>query len=117
MAANADLLRKFAYGENIYIEFYGKNPNGSVLGSTARITFTASDTDEGSPLVEEDTGGSHVSLSDAATGFWIINVPKTAYSTLKEGTSYFFNIWSDDGSDFQLQAKGRLRLNPSIERA
>jgi hypothetical protein len=103
-------------GENLIIRLFAKNPDETVISDPfdQSITLTISKTEGGGPFLSfKDSPW--ITLIDLSAGEWLINIPFAQLNGVQENKSYFYNIWSDDGSRPWLQAKGRLKRLNSIK--
>lgn len=116
MAKQQDITA-FHKGETVVIDLAAKGRDGLTLPSaasyTARITFAS--TAGGVPVLEF-AALPQVGLIDAAGAAWQFVLTAADLSALNEGVTYFYNLWTDNGSgDVLLQAYGEFKLNTSIE--
>ena len=116
MANVVDIL-DFHKGELVEITLLAKNPDGGVLTNPAGATvvMTLCRTVGGAPFVEFSTVNGAVTLVDAPTSAFAIQLLPSQTSTLVEGKSYYYNIWTGVGDSKILQAKGTIKLLSSVE--
>jgi len=104
-------------GEGLRIQFFAKAPGGtSVIASPASqligITIGASYGKSPTNLEFKDK----YTLIDAPTGEFLIALTAANLDPLREGKTYYYNIWSQlSGEDPILQALGELTINSSLE--
>lgn len=115
MPTEHDLI-KWHQGEAVEILFSAKNPDASILTDpeSHTIQMTISTSEDGEALLSFDSVPI-VSLVDIANADFFIQIPDAQLSVLREGVTYYYNIWSQiDPEDPRLQAYGKLRRKGSI---
>lgn len=116
MAKTVD-IDQFFFGESVEFDFYGKERSGAVLGTPASqiITMNIGKTPQGAAEVSVTTATSAITLSDATTGKWLVDVPHSSLSGLTEGKRYYYTITSNlSGEDPMVQAQGKFILKKAI---
>lgn len=119
MATETDIT-EYHKGEYIRILLYTKNRTGSPTPSpeTHTVVMTVSDTLNGEPLITYTEASGNITLSNATTAEYLIEIFEEDQTLLVEGRTYFYNIWNWSNSTptvQNLQVKGRLILQNSIE--
>jgi len=117
MAANIDITG-FHKGEVVDIIFFAKNRDGSVLTSpaTATVSMTIGGSPKDPPTLTFSTATSDISLISAIEGSFRIILDNTDTSTLAEGKTYYYNIWTwQTPTQKVLQAIGKFTLQNSVE--
>ena len=115
--ANVVDIWNFHKGELLAITLLAKNPDGSPLSSpaTTAVTMTLARTVGGTPFVEFSTANGAITLSDAPTSTFGIQLVPSQTSALVEGKTYYYNIWTGIADAKILQAKGTIKLINSVE--
>jgi hypothetical protein len=109
-----DLTTYFYKGEAVQITVMAKNPDGTVISNTASqtIIFTIGASVGAEPTLSFDD---RFSLEDGPTGEYSIDVSDADLTTLVEGKTYFYNIWTKHLTDDpRLQSYGKFVLQKSI---
>lgn len=117
MAANVDLTG-FHKGEEVTITVLAKNRDGTPLQDAASqsLILVIASSESGSPELEFTTDDTQITLEDVATANFSIVLDPADVTVLNEGTTYYYNIWTEDSDgDRLLQARGLIRLRSSIE--
>lgn len=113
---NPKHITEFYKGEPVTIRLFARDPGGAaVIASPASqvIKVTVGETKRGSAKL---TFTSNYTLVSATTGEFLITLAASDVSSLTEGETYFYNIWSQlNSEDPRLQKWGKLILGPSIE--
>jgi len=106
-------------GEAVEILFFAKDPDQTVITDPGdqTITVTISDTVNGDPVNNLIfSTAPYVILTTVQTGEFLIQLTNETLSSLTEGLTYYYNIWSQlDNEPRRLQAKGKIVLGGSIE--
>lgn len=104
----------FHQGEDIDIDLFAKEPDGSVIATPASqaVNMTVS-VGEGTPALAEVSSGSGITLADEATGKFSITMTPSDLSALTPGVRYRYGIWTTISGASTLQAKGELLLHPA----
>jgi hypothetical protein len=116
MAAITDITGFFK-GEVVDITFLAKNRDGTVLSSagTATVLMTIGATPKDAPLLTFTTVSGEITLISAPAGSFRIIIDETDLSTLVEGKTYYYNLWTYQiVSDKTLQAYGKFILQNSV---
>lgn len=106
-------------GEPLSIDFFAKEPDGAVIDSpesqVVYLTFARTDGDD--PLLQfaSDDGSAKITLADALTGLFKIRLEAPDIALLKEGRTYYLNIWTELSGPRRLQVDGTITLAASIE--
>lgn len=109
-------IENFHKGSGLYLQVFAKNPGGNqpISSPTSQVLIMTIGEGYAGPTVLEFDDKS--SVVDEPTAEFLISLSRTDLTDLKEGRTYYYNIWSRLGSaDPQLQVKGKLVVNPSLE--
>ena len=111
-------ITEFYWGEPITLTLLAKDPDGTVITTPASqtIKMTIGRTKGGTALLDFDDKGT---LEDAGTGEFTVALAVSDYSsTLTEGQTYYYSLWSQlSSNDPRLQKWGKLVLGPAIAAA
>ena len=116
MAANIDITG-FYKGEVVDIIFLAKNRDGSVLTSpaTATVSMTIGRNPKDSPNLTFSTSTSDINLISAVEGSFRIVLDEVDTSTIAEGRTYYYNIWTwQTPTQKTLQVFGKFILQNSV---
>lgn len=109
-------LTGFAHGETVQFSILARTPGGDPISSpaSATVTLTIGATQDGAAIVTAGTATGEIVLGDAATARFDVTLSPAALADLSEGTIYWHNIWTTQGSVKRRQAYGRFVLKRSI---
>ena len=112
MALEQDLTDRFHYGSLIEITLLAREPDGEVIASPASqvVTILFAET-RGGAAVASFNGSPQVTLQNANTGEYLIQLNASDYSALSEGTRYYYEIWTKLSTNPPLlQVRGEINL-------
>lgn len=108
-------ITEYYKGEHVEITFFAKDRDNTPLDNAASqtITMTIGESVGGVPLLTFTTGGD-ITLVDGPTAEFLISLSASDLTSLVEGKTYYYNIWSGT-TQKTLQASGKFVLQYSIE--
>ncbi len=118
MVTNND-LDGFSRTETVDVTLFAKDRDGTPLSDAAAqtLSMTIGETPSDPFLLEFNTTP-QITLQDAPTAQFLIRLLASDLTSLVEDTRYYYNMWSDNGSNVLiLQSKGEFYLKGSIEAA
>jgi hypothetical protein len=111
MARKQDIVGNLD-GEQIVIELYVKNADGTPMTDATDVSFVLADKAGGATLLELNSSP-HVLVTTPAEGYWTIILGYTAHlASLSPDKSYYYSIWSsqDSKANWKAQVSGFFRL-------